>query len=83
MVLHGAARCNACSMLHATRTPTAAELRARRAELRVALYQLAAAAAVSPTKLMALLNERRPLTADAAERLAQALDRLGQAESAR
>ncbi|HEY4658200.1 MAG TPA: helix-turn-helix transcriptional regulator [Gemmatimonadaceae bacterium] len=52
---------------------TAADLRALVARSRMARYQLAARIGLHPTTLGMILNERRPLSADVAERVLAAL----------
>lgn len=53
---------------------TAADLRALRARCRMHLYELAALVQLNPTTLSAVLNERRPLMPDLAERILRALE---------
>lgn len=57
--------------------PTAADLRASIARERFYLHTVAAELHVHPATLGAYLNERRPLPADLAQRIAEAVDRLG------
>lgn len=54
-------------------TATAADLRALVARARVSRYQLAARVGMHPTTLGMVLNERRPLPADLAARILEAL----------
>ena len=64
--------CDAWHMAHLT----AADLRALKARHRIRTYRLAAAAAISPTLLGALLNERRPLDPLQADRILAVIERL-------
>lgn len=54
--------------------PTAAKLRARIAEQRIRVYELAPAVGLHPTRLGQVLNERLPLTPELSERIQRALD---------
>ncbi len=62
---------------------SAADLRALRARYRIPFYRLAAPAAISPTALYELLNERRELDAARADRIAAAIERLARGSAPR
>ncbi|MEE8492617.1 MAG: helix-turn-helix transcriptional regulator [Nitrospirales bacterium] len=56
-------------------TPSAADLRAERARLQIALYELAPLIGLHPAKLGRLFNEREHLSAQVAQRIADVLRR--------
>ena len=53
---------------------SAADLRALRARHRMHLYELAWKVRLNPASLSAVLNEKRPLSADLAARIRRALE---------
>jgi plasmid maintenance system antidote protein VapI len=53
---------------------TPADFRATIARYRLRVYHLASLIGLHPSRLSLILNERRPLTRDVAERLARAIE---------
>jgi plasmid maintenance system antidote protein VapI len=57
-----------------TTPPTAADVRAALARHRIRLYVIAPLVGVHPSRLSLIVNERRPLPPDLAERLMRAIE---------
>jgi plasmid maintenance system antidote protein VapI len=53
---------------------TAADFRAAIGRYRLKVYHLASLVGLHPSRLSLILNEKRPLTRDVAERLARAIE---------